>query len=206
MLFDDFYLTISKPSTGEYKEKGSRFKAFGYPVSSPDEVKEILKQIKKEHHQANHHCYAFRTGPDRTNYRLSDDREPSGTAGKPILNQILSADLSDILIVVARYFGGSLLGVPGLINAYKSAAMDAISHAVIIKKIITERYRISFEFEVMNEVMGLLKSYSATVIQQQSAEHCIIDFEIRKSNADELLGKINKIYKTNNPPEISILP
>ena len=205
MLFADTYQTIQAPAQGEYREKGSRFLGFAFPVKNEEEVKAVLHQLKKEHFQASHHCYAFRLGPDRSRYRFSDDREPSGTAGKPILNQLLSANLTDVLIVVVRYFGGSLLGVPGLILAYKTAAADALVHATVVQKFILEKYRLIFGFEIMNEVMGLLKQYNVGIIRQESDENCTIEFEIRKNHADELIGKIKKIYQAIIPPEITFI-
>ncbi len=205
MLFEDSYMTIEKPATGLYKDRGSRFLGFAFPVSSEAEVKNHLNELRKEHHQANHHGYAYRIGPDKSHFRFSDDREPSGTAGRPILNQILSAGLSDVLVVVARYFGGSLLGVPGLIQAYKSAAADALAHCKVVEKVMEEKYRIVFSFDLMNEVMGLLKSNHASVISQDAGEHCTIDYRIRKNKADELNNRLRQLCKTGSPPVITVL-
>jgi len=206
MLIDDSYHTISSPAEGIYKERGSRFIGLAFPISSADEVKAYLKEIKKAHHQANHHCYAFRSGPDGSVSRFSDDREPSGTAGKPILGQLQSAGLTDVLIIVARYFGGSLLGVPGLINAYRSSAKDAIDHATIIQKFVMVNFRITFGFQNQNELITLLKSYSAIILKQDLSNDCFIDFQIRRGKADELTGKIKNIYHSNNHILVSLLP
>lgn len=205
MLFEDTYKTIREPSSGLYKEKGSKFIGLAFPVKSEEEIKIILNRQKKEHPQANHHCYAFRMGPDRTHFRFSDDREPSGTAGKPILSQLLANDLTNILIIVIRYFGGSLLGVPGLINAYKSAAKDAIDHAIIVENFITEKYRVTFNFGDMNEVMGQLKNFHARITSQFAETEYYIEYEIRKSKADELNALLKKIYKSGKGPEINPL-
>lgn len=206
MLFDDRFKTIANPSKGIFKDRGSIFNGFAFPVNSEKEVKTILNQLRREHPKANHHCYAFRLGPDRTIFRFSDDREPSGSAGKPILNRILASDLTDILVVVVRYFGGSLLGVTGLIHAYKNAAADAISQAIVIEKYLVERYRVTFGFELMNEVMGILKLNHAEVIEREMGEEAVIDFEIRKKDADTLLIRLKSIYKGVKSPEIVLLP
>ena len=133
---EDTYKTIEKPSEGLFKDKGSKFISFAFPVDNEEEIKEIVQSIKKEHHSARHHCYAWRLGADQLLFRANDDGEPSSTAGKPILGQIQSFDLTNILIVVVRYFGGTLLGVSGLINAYRNAALDAINQAEIVEKLV----------------------------------------------------------------------
>ena len=145
MLFEDTYLTIKEPSEGLFKDKGSKFSSFAFPASSEEDVKKFLAELKKQHPSANHHCYAFRLGADKQAYRANDDGEPSNTAGKPILGQIQSKDLTNILIVVVRYFGGTLLGVSGLINAYKLAAAEAIQNATIIEKTVDDIYEIKFD-------------------------------------------------------------
>ena len=189
MLFDDTYLSIKEISTGEFKDRGSKFIGFAYPIKSESEVKEIIQQLKKEHSQANHHCYAFRLSPDPTVYRAADDREPSGSAGKPILAAIQSQQLTDVLVVVVRYFGGSLLGVPGLINAYRTAAAEALSKAKIIEYTINDKLKITFEFESINDVHSILKSEGAIIKNQTYESPCVIDFEIRKSKTNQLLSK-----------------
>lgn len=197
VLFDDSYLTIKKNAEGVYKDRGSKFLAFAFPVKTEQEVKEILTQIKKEHHGANHHCYAWRLGPDKLAYRANDDGEPNNSAGKPILGQIQSNDLTDIFIVVARYFGGTLLGVSGLINAYREAAADAIKNAEIITKHVLFEYETEFAFEQMNSVMRILKECDAKIISQNYESNCLIKFYIRKNlseKAEEALHKI-PVYK-----------
>lgn len=193
MLFDDSYLTIKKEASGVFKDRGSKFLAFIFPVKTENEIKEILNLIRKEHHIANHHCYAWRLGADKLAYRANDDGEPSNTAGKPILGQIQSNDLTDVLIVVARYFGGTLLGVSGLINAYREAAADAIKNSEIIEKHVLFEYETSFTFENTNAVMKILKNAEAKIISQNYDSNCIIKFYIRKSlseNAEQQLKKI----------------
>ncbi len=189
MLFDDTYKTIKSSSEGLFKDRGSKFLGFAYPITNEDQVKEIIHQLKKEHSQANHHCYAFRLTLDPTVYRASDDREPNGSAGKPILGVIQSAGITDVLIVVVRYFGGSLLGVPGLINAYKSAAQEALKSAKIIELIIAEKFEILFPYDKINDVHSLLKSLSAKIITQDYNDPCKIIFEIRKNKVNETLVK-----------------
>ena len=148
---EDTYKTIEKPSEGLFKDKGSKFISLAFPVNSEEEIKEIVQSIKKEHHSARHHCYAWRLGADQLHFRANDDGEPSSTAGKPILGQIQSFDLTNILIVVVRYFGGTLLGVSGLINAYRSAALDAINQAEIVEKLVEKWLLVDFDYGAMNE-------------------------------------------------------
>jgi len=193
MLFSDTYLTIEKRTESIFKDKGSKFLAFVYPVENDQQIKEILNQLKKEHHTANHHCYAYRLGADKMNYRANDDGEPSNTAGKPILGQIQSNDLTNILIVVVRYFGGTLLGVSGLINAYKNSASDVIKVSTIIEKQILFNYTIQFYFEHLNDVMKLLKQLDCKIINQQFDNNCEISFSIRKANSEQCEEKLKKI-------------
>ncbi|HEX8515724.1 MAG TPA: YigZ family protein [Bacteroidia bacterium] len=145
MLFEDTYLTIRQPAEGLIKDRGSKFLSFIYPVTCEDEIRQRLQDLRKLHPSANHHCYAFRLGADKQAFRSNDDGEPSNTAGKPILGQILSNDLSNILIVVVRYFGGTLLGVSGLITAYRQAAAEAINNAAITEATVSEVYKVRFE-------------------------------------------------------------
>lgn len=193
MLFSDTYLTIEKPAEITYKDKGSKFITFAFPVTNEKQIKEILVELKKEHHTANHHCYAYRLGADKQNYRANDDGEPNNTAGKPILGQIQSNDLTDILIVVVRYFGGTLLGVSGLINAYKTSASEVIQASNIIEKQIMFRYLVSFSFEQMNDVMKVLKQSDAKINSQQFDTNCQIEFAIRKANSEACEDKLKKI-------------
>lgn len=180
-MFDDTYRTLAGPSEGLYKEKGSKFLAFAYPVSTLDQVKVHLDQLRKDYFDARHHCYAYILGPRKDAFRANDDGEPSGTGGRPIHGQLLSADLTDTLIVVVRYFGGVLLGASGLANAYKTAARDAIDHATIIEKTIDARYRLRFKYEAMNDVMRLLKDFDIKPLNQQFDLECSLEVLVRQS-------------------------
>jgi uncharacterized YigZ family protein len=190
MLFDDTYFTIASVSEGTYKDRGSKFIAYAFPVYSESEVKEKITLLKKEHFNAVHHCYAYRLGVDKSAFRANDDGEPSGSAGRPILGQIQPKDLTNVLIVVVRYFGGTLLGVPGLIAAYKGAAAEAISNASIIEKQIMEVYELNFGYNSMNDIMKLLKEKELQQWDQQFELACRLKFAIRKSEAELLTEKI----------------
>ena len=180
-MFDDTYRTLAAPAEGLYKEKGSKFLAFAYPVHTLDEVKARLDTLRKEYFDARHHCYAYILGPRKDAWRANDDGEPSGTGGRPIHGQLLSADLTDTLVVVVRYFGGILLGASGLANAYKTAARDAIDHAQIVERTIDVRYRLGFAYEAMNDVMRLLKDYDLKPQQQQFDLDCSLEVKVRQS-------------------------
>ena len=165
----------------EFKDRGSRFLAYAYPVQSADEFKILLQQLKKDHPKAVHHCFAYRLGLDGNIFRASDDGEPSGTAGKPILGQIDSKGLINTVVIVVRYFGGTLLGVPGLINAYKSAASMALQLTPIIQKPVTERWQLSFDYTRMNDVMRWLKAFNCTVVEQEMQLFCKLVTDIPKT-------------------------
>lgn len=197
MLFSDTYLTIEKPAEIIFKDKGSKFLTYAYPVQNEQQIKDILTQLKKEHHTANHHCYAYRLGADKQNYRANDDGEPNNTAGKPILGQIQSADLTDIFIVVIRYFGGTLLGVSGLINAYKTSAAEVIKACNIVEKQILFHYTVHFPFEQLNDVMKLLKQMDGKILKQNFDNQCEIQFSIRKANSEACEEKLKKINELN---------
>lgn len=194
MLFEDTYKTIKKNSEGIYKEKGSKFIALAYPVQSEDDVKEILIGLRKEYHDARHHCYAYRLGHDHSAYRVNDDGEPSGTAGKPIFGQIRSFDLTNILIVVIRYFGGTKLGVSGLINAYKSSAKEAIEANKIIELTVNDIYEIHFGYPLMNDVMSIMKEENLEQISSDFQLDCKIVFPVRKSNSNKVFDKFSKLH------------
>ena len=189
-MFDDTYKTLAAPSEGIYKEKGSKFLAFAYPVRNLDEVKVHLEQLRKDYFDARHHCYAYILGPRKDAFRANDDGEPSGTGGRPIHGQLLSADLTDTLIVVVRYFGGILLGASGLANAYKTAARDAIDHATIIEKTIDVRYRLFFAYEAMNYVMRILKEFDLKPENQQFDLDCSLEVSVRQSQSVRLYDRI----------------
>ncbi len=190
---EDVYKTIETPAEGLYKEKGSKFIALAYPVRTEEAVKEIVGEIKVRYYDARHHCYAYRLGADKKKFRANDDGEPSSTAGKPILGQILSYDLTDILIVVVRYFGGIKLGVSGLINAYRAAAADAIGHARIVEKTDDEVFRIKFDYTVMNEVMRVVKEEEPEVMFRDFSMECRMTLSIRKQNAFRLSSRLQQI-------------
>lgn len=192
-LESDEYLSIENESTGIYREKASKFLAFAFPVTDEEAVKINLDQLRKRFHDANHHCYAYRVGSTNQQYRVNDDGEPSGSAGKPIYGQILSAGLSDILIVVVRYFGGTKLGIPGLIHAYKTAAREAINQAVIIKKTLTTEAVVTFPYESMNQIMRVLKEESVKIVRQELTESCRIVFRYRQRNHERLTERFSQI-------------
>ncbi len=193
----DTYLTIASPATGQYKDRGSKFMAFGYPVLSEAKVKEMIGYLKKEYHDARHHCYAFRLDPENNLFRYSDDGEPSGTAGKPIFGQIISAGLYEVLIVVVRYFGGTLLGTGGLFNAYKLAARDAINHSKIIHKVIEDTLTLYFDYDQMNAVMQVMNREHLTILTQDFGTSCRLELKVRRTSTEKMInlflskGKIN---------------
>jgi uncharacterized YigZ family protein len=190
---DDVYQTIESPSEGLFKEKGSKFIAKAYPVESREEVRAILADLRKEYHDARHHSYAYRLGPGGSDYRANDDGEPSNSAGKPILGQIQSHELTNVLIVVIRYFGGILLGVGGLINAYRSAAKDALAHAPIVEKTFSAHLRIRFGYPAMNAVMPLLKDHNAEITGQDYDTACELRIRIRAALQESLTNQLIRI-------------
>jgi uncharacterized YigZ family protein len=181
----DTYRSIAAPSKGIYKELGSKFLAFAYPVETEEAAKKILEEVRKEYFDARHHCYAWRLGRTGEPYRMNDDGEPSSTAGRPIHGQLLSNELSDILVVVVRYFGGTKLGVPGLIRAYKSATQDAIANAEIIEKVAGETLTVTFDYLQMNDVMKVLKDMDITPLNQQFDLRCTLTARVRLSRIEE---------------------
>ena len=189
----DSYLTIKTPSEGIYKEKGSKFLAFAYPIFSEEEFKTHLQELKKSHHDARHHCYAFRLGLTENEYRYSDDGEPNNSAGKPIYGQILSKNITNVGIVVVRYFGGTKLGVGGLVTAYKEAAADALKNSEIIEQTLNNFYQILFEYPVMSDVMNFIKQHQLNVTQQVFEENCLIEFNIRRTESERIIDEISKI-------------
>jgi uncharacterized YigZ family protein len=195
MLFEDTYRTVTEISEGIYKEKGSKFIARCYPVRTESEVKQRLEEIKKEYFDARHHCYAYIIGYDKSGWRMNDDGEPSGTAGKPIYGQLQSFDLTNCLLVVVRYFGGIKLGVSGLINAYKAAARDAIENSTIIEKTINEIYRLEYPYEMINDAMKLLKDNEGQIIETGYETQSFIIFKIRRNNAIKLKSKCDTLYQ-----------
>lgn len=189
----DTYLTIKQQAEGIYKEKGSKFLAYAIPVESAQEVKEQLQLLHKQYHDARHICYAYVIGTDGTEYRVNDDGEPSGTAGKPIHGVLLSSKLTNVLIAVVRYFGGTKLGTSGLILAYKEAATDAIHKALIIEKKIACYYAVSFPYQVINDVMRAIKDTESDIIEQTFENESIIYFKVRKLNAGTIENRMQHI-------------
>lgn len=187
------YRTIEQAATAEFKDRGSKFLAYAYAVNTLADVKLRLQDLKKLHPKAVHHCYAYRIGTDGTVFRANDDGEPSGSAGKPILGQIDSAGLSNTLVVVVRYFGGTLLGVPGLINAYKTATADALAHAPVAEKWIEDKYELSFDYPGMGEVMYLLRQSEASIYEQDLQLFCRVVAGIPRKHAGVYVQKLSEI-------------
>lgn len=186
----EFFTTIDQPAQAEFKDRGSKFIAFAYPVNSPEDFKKYLQLLKKEHAKAVHHCFAYRIGLDGNQFRVSDDGEPAGTAGKPILGQVDSKGLTDIAIIVVRYFGGTLLGVPGLINAYKTAASLVLQVVPLIQKPVLKKMSLQFDYTQMNEVMILLRQLNAVVIRQESLLFTQLEIGVPVSRVEELLYRV----------------
>ena len=191
----DAYRSIGGRSEGLFKDNGSRFIALAYPVETEEEVKEIVASLKKEYHDARHHCYAYRLGYKGDRFRANDDGEPSGSAGRPILGQIDSLGLSDILVVVVRYFGGIKLGIPGLIRAYKSSTADALSQAEIIDKVAGKTFRVTFDYLSMNAVMKVLKDLGLTASGQEFGMDCAMDVRVRLSLEEDFRARMDGIAK-----------
>ena len=190
---EDTYRTVENISEGLYKEKGSKFISFAYPIKNEEEVKEIVNLLKEEYYDARHHCYAWRLGVENPRTRAVDDGEPSSTAGKPILGQIISQDLTNILIVVIRYFGGTKLGVSGLIVAYREAALDAIQNGFVIEKTVDDIFTITFSYMAMNDVMKVIKDLEPEVLERNFELECKMTLSIRMQNSSELRERLSKV-------------
>ncbi|MFA7410271.1 MAG: YigZ family protein, partial [Bacteroidales bacterium] len=188
----DLYRTIEAPSEGLFKDRGSRFISKAFPVQSTDQIKTILDSLRKEYHDARHHCYAYRIGQSG-DFRTNDDGEPTNSAGKPIYGQILSNDLSNVLIVVIRYFGGTLLGVGGLINAYRTAAQEAIKNATIIERTYDSKIRISCPYPMVNDVMKIIRDEQAAITDQYYSDPVRITIQIRQGGVDRVISRLNKL-------------
>lgn len=188
------FITISDISEGIYKEKGSKFLSFALPVTTVEEVKVILDEYRKKFYDARHVCYAYMLGAERADFRANDDGEPSGTAGRPILGQINSFELTDVLVIVVRYFGGILLGTGGLITAYKEAARDALSRAEIVEKVITQRFEIRFGYELMNEVLRVFKEFEPEILKSELQYDCRYVVDVPKASSEQFFQKMNTIY------------
>jgi uncharacterized YigZ family protein len=194
------YYTIEKPSVAEFKDRGSKFLAYTFPVQTVDDFKRRLKELKEEHPKAAHHCFAYRLGMDKNNFRSSDDGEPSGSAGKPILGQIDSKDLTNVAVVVVRYFGGTLLGVPGLINAYKTSTSLALQLTAIIEKPVLLQYELHFDYTLMNEVMMVVKRFSCTILQNEMQLFCRMVIGVPKESHDLCLDKLKDLRSVEVRP------
>lgn len=192
-MSEDTYKTIIEPVEAIYTEKRSKFIAIAYPVSSVEEIKSHLEVCQKKYYDARHVCYAYMLGFERTNFRANDNGEPSGTAGRPILGQINSNELTDILIVVVRYFGGIKLGTSGLITAYKAAAADAIANASVIEKTVDDLITIAFEYPFMNDVMRVVKEEEPEIVSQLYDMDCLMTLRIRRSMMDRLRARLEKV-------------
>lgn len=189
----DTYLTISSVSEALYKDKGSKFYAFAYPVQTVEQIKEILAEKRKEYYDARHVCYAYMLGYERNVFRANDDGEPSGTAGRPILGQINSSNLTDILIIVVRYFGGTLLGTSGLIQAYKTSAAEAIAAATIEERIVEKIFVSKFGYQDLNAVMRIMKDFDLAIVNQIQEMDCTLYFRIRLSDIDRVRDRFDKL-------------
>ncbi len=189
----DYYYTIEQPATAEFRDRGSKFSGYAFPVSSVQEFKEKLAAIKKEHPKATHHCFAYRIGLDGTVFRVSDDGEPSGSAGRPILGQIDSRQATNVAIIVVRYFGGTLLGVPGLINAYKTTAALVLQVTPLVQKPVLTVYELQFDYTQMNDVMMISKQFDCMVLKQEMNLFCVLHIGIPKNRMDEVIYKLGEL-------------
>jgi uncharacterized YigZ family protein len=188
-----FYYSIDKTGFAEFKDRGSKFIAYVYPIATTDDFKKHLQQLKKEHPKAVHHCFGYRIGTDGNNFRVSDDGEPSGSAGRPILGQLDSKEITNAAVIVVRYFGGTLLGVPGLINAYKTATALALQVVPIVQKQIEIPYTLQFDYTQMNEVMMVIKQYNCTVQSQELQLFCIMQVGVPVNRRQEVLYKLSDL-------------
>ncbi len=191
---EDIYKTIKEPGEGYINEKKSKFLSFIFPISSVEDTKEILEEFKKKYYDARHVCWAYMLGHEREEYRINDDGEPSGTAGKPILGQINSSELTNVLLIVVRYFGGTLLGTGGLIRAYKEAAALAIADTKIIEKTVDDKITIHFEYVLLNDVMRVLKQFESVKWSQDFKESCRMELVARRSISSQLTDMLTSIY------------
>ena len=186
----DTYTTLAGPAYGEFRDRGSKFLAYAVPVYSEEEWQAKLEEVRREHPKARHHCYAFRLGLDGNNFRANDDGEPSGTAGRPILGQIDSFGLVNVIVIVVRYFGGTLLGASGLINAYRESAADALNHAQVVERTVEEIYRITFDYALMSQVMGSIKSLDLEMVRQDFGHAGVLEIAVRQSEVAEKLRSL----------------
>ena len=193
MVETDFYYTLGNKGSAEFRDRGSKFIALAFPIKSITDFKQSLEAVKKEHPKATHHCFAYRLGLDGNSFRVSDDGEPSGTAGRPILGQIDSKQLTDSLIIVVRYFGGTLLGVPGLINAYKNSAAMVLQTTPVVQTAIEIKYSLQFDYTLMNDIMNIVKKQQATIIEKEMTLFCRLVIGIQKSKLEETLYHLKEL-------------
>jgi uncharacterized YigZ family protein len=194
MMSSDYYYAIEKAGTAEFKDRGSKFIAYAFPIEEAADFKSRLRQLKDEHPKATHHCFAYRLGNDGNNFRTSDDGEPSGSAGKPILGQIDSKQLTNVAVIVVRYFGGTLLGIPGLINAYKTCAALALQTTPIVQKAIEITYHLEFDYTKMNGVMIVLRKFNCSILNQTVDLFCQMNIGIPRTNEELVLLKLTDLY------------
>lgn len=193
MTNDSYYNTIEKPTTAEFKDRGSKFIAYAYPIADVTEFKQHLAALKKEYPKAVHHCFAYRLGLGGHSFRVADDGEPPGSAGRQILGQIDSKQLTNLVIIVVRYFGGTLLGVPGLINAYKTASAIVLQTATIVQKAVLINYRLQFDYTQMNDIMKIVKQLDCLVLKQESQLFCLLEIGVPKSRLEEVMAKLRDL-------------
>ena len=191
-MAEDSYLTIAAPADAASRERSSKFLAYAYPVRTEEEIRERLDALRKRYYDATHHCYAWRLGPHGEQFRSNDDGEPSGTAGKPILGQLLSTSVTDCLVVVVRYFGGTKLGVPGLIAAYREAAAEALAAAQIVERTVDRDVRVDFPYVAMNDIMRVIKELQPAIRAQRFDNLCTMELTIRETLAGQLVEKLRK--------------
>lgn len=193
----EVYHTIDKPSFAEFKDRGSKFLAFAYPVETVEIFKAHLQLLKKDHPKAVHHCFAYRLGLDKNNFRVNDDGEPSGSAGRPILGQIDSKELTNVAVIVVRYFGGTLLGVPGLINAYKTATSMALQLTPIVQRPVLVKYQLQFDYTRQNDVMTILKQYNCVIHKQEQQLFCIVEVGVPTARMEEVEYKLKDLHSVD---------
>ena len=189
----DSYKTIARAAETTYRQLSSKFLVYAYPVESEEEIKEYLDALRKRWYDATHHCYAWRLGPHGEQFRANDDGEPSSTAGKPILGQLLSQEITNCLVVVVRYFGGTKLGVPGLIAAYKESTAQVLAECEIVEKTVDVTMRVEFSYVAMNDIMRIVKDMQPRIVDQQFDNLCIMTLSIRESESEQLLGRLEKV-------------